>query len=180
MGSRTYMIFMSVNLTDISLSIVDWTKDDRNVWKLFEDARDRKTKDVLYNISGKCGYHLQDILKVKDRCNLSSLDFLSLDVLEDERGATLKSSELRPAIRSLAIIIDELLSAVDTLDCLYNGSTINKDKMRIAFEKSEVYHDVDLDRYDEEGLFIVLKSLLSVMTDALVNNKVFVYINFTA
>ena len=52
--------------------------------------------------------------------------------------------------------------------------------MREAFEKSEIYHHVDLDSYEEEGLFIILKSLLIVMTDALANNKVFVYIKWTA
>ena len=45
--------------------------------------------------------------------------------------------------------------------------------MQQAFEKSEVYNDVDLDSYEEEGLFIILKSLLSV------NNKIFIYIQFT-
>jgi len=51
--------------------------------------------------------------------------------------------------------------------------------MQIAFNNSEVYNNVELDSYEEEGLFIILKSLLSVMTDALVNNKVFIYIQFT-
>ena len=57
--------------------------------------------------------------------------------------------------------------------------------MREAFEKSKVCHNVNLDDYNidsyyQEGLFIILKSLLLVMTDALVNNKVFVYIMWTA
>ncbi len=173
-------MFMSVNPTDISLPISDWTKDNYDVWKLFEDARDRKSNNVLYDLSGKNGRHFYDIVHVRDRCNLKSLDFLSLDILEDEKGASLIGIELIPAIRSLTIIIDELLSPIDPLYCLSVGRKIDKQKMQIAFDNSEVYNKVYLDSYEEEGLFIILKSLLSVMTDALVNNKVFVYIQFTA
>ena len=172
-------MFMSVNPMDITLPILDWTKDNYDVWKLFEDARDSKTKNLLYYLSGKHGLHFYDIVHVRDRCNLKSLDFLSLDILEDRKGTTLRGIELMPAIRSLTVIADELLSAINTLNCLSIGRDIDKYKMLKAFEKSEVYNDVDLDSYEEEGLFIILKSLLSVMTDALVNNKVFVYIKYT-
>ena len=173
-------MFMSVNPTDISLPISDWTKDNDNIWKLFEDARDRKSNNILYSLNGKHGHHFYDIVHVRDRCNLKSLDFLSLDILEDEKGATLIGIELIPAIRSLTIIIDELLNPIDPLCCLSVGREIDKQKMQIAFDNSEAYNDVELDSYREEGLFIILKSLLSVMTDALVNNKVFVYIKWTA
>lgn len=181
MGSITSVIFMSVNPTDITLAIPisDWTKNNHNVWKLFEEARDRKTKNVLYNLTGKHGLHFYDILRIKDRCHLKSLDFLSLDILKDEKGVILKGIELISAICSLTIIIDELLNTIDTLDCLPTGRKTDKHKMQKAFENSEVHNDVNLNSYEEEGLFIILKSLLSVMTDALVNNKVFVYIKFT-
>ena len=170
---------MTVNPTDISLPISDWTKDNYDVWKLFEDARDSKTKNLLYDLSGKHGRHFYDIVHVRDRCNLKSLDFMSFSILEDEKGATLIGIELIPAIRSITIIIDELFSPIDPLCCLSVGREIDKQKMQIAFDNSEVYDNVDLDSYEEEGLFIILKSLLSVMTDALVDNKVFVYIQFT-
>ena len=65
------------------------------------------------------------------------------------------------------------------LYCLPIGYTTNKGRMQKAFENSEIYHNVDLDSYEEEGLFIVLKTLLLVMTDALVNNTVFVYTKYT-
>jgi len=49
-----------------------------------------------------------------------------------------------------------------------------------AFKNLEVYNNVDLDDYEEEGLFfIILNSLLLVITDTLINNKVFIYIQFT-
>lgn len=178
MGSRTSIMFMSVSSTDISLPISDWTKDNHDVWKLFEDARDHQ-KNILYDLHGKHGRHFYDILQVKDRCNLKSLDFLSLDILEDEKATILTGVELIPAIRSLTIIIDELLSAIDPLICLSIGRKIDKQKMQIAFDSSEAYNNVELDSYEEEGLFIILKSLLFVMTDALVNNKVFIYVQFT-
>ena len=179
MGSITSIIFMSVNLTDITLPVMDWTKNNHDVWKLFEDIDNPKTKSVLYNITGKHGYHFYDILKVKERYNLKSLDFLSLDILENKKGAILQGTKLISAIRSLTVIIDELLNTTDILDCLPIGRGTDKDKMQKAFEHSKVCNDVNLDSYEEEGLFIILKSLLLVMTDALVNNKVFVYIQFT-
>jgi len=48
-----------------------------------------------------------------------------------------------------------------------------------AFKNLEVYNNVDLDDNEEEGLFFIIKSLLLVMTDALISNKVFIYIQFT-
>ena len=179
MGSITTIMFMSVSSADISLPISDWTKDNHNIWKLFEDARNGKMKNLIYDFYGKHGRHLYDILQVKDQYHLSSLDFMSLDILEDEIGTALVGIELIRAIRSLTIIIDELLHAVVPLSCLSNERKINELKMQKAFNNSEVYNNVDLDYSEEEGLFIILKSLLSVMTDALTNNKVFIYIQFT-
>lgn len=179
MGSRTYMLFMAVSQNDITLPILDWMNDD-NIQKLFENTRDNKSQKKLYDLSGKHGRHFYDILNVVERCNLESLYFLDIDMLEDESGTTFQGIELIPVIRSLTMVIDELLEAVDSLYCLPNGYKNSKDAMREAFNKSEIYHDVDLDSYDREGLFIILKPLLLVMTDALANNKVFVYIKWTA
>ena len=178
-------MFMSVNPTDISLPISDWTKDNDNIWKLFENARDRKSSIKLYDLSGRYGYHFYDILKVIERCNLEFLNFLDIDMIEDESGTTLQGIKLIPVIRSLTIVIDELLKAIDPLWCLSSEYKNSKENMREAFENSEIYHDVNLDDYSrdsyyQEGLFVILKSLLLVMTDALVNNKVFVYIKWTA
>ena len=133
----------------------------------------------MFQLYEKSGHHFYDIIQVRDRCNLRSLDFLSLDLLEDEKGAILTGVELISTIRSLTIIIDELLSAVVPLSCLYTGRQVDEQKMQQAFDNSKALDDVDLCSYQEEGLFIILKTLLLVMTDALVNNKVFIYIQFT-
>ena len=184
MGSRTSMLFMAVSRKDITLPILDWMNDD-NVQKLFEDAINNKSQIELFDLSGRGGNHFYDILKVIERCNLEYLKFLDIDILEDESGTVLKDIELIPVIRSFTIVIDELLKAVDPLWCLSSGYKNSEENMREAFEKSEVCHNVNLDDYNidsyyQEGLFIILKSLLLVMTDALVNNKVFVYIKCTA
>ena len=173
------MLFMAISKKVITLPILDWMNDD-NVQKLFEDALNNKSQIELFDLSGKYGLHFYDILNIVKRCNLESLYFLDIDILKDESGTTLQGIELIPVIRSLTMVIDELLVAVDSLYCLSNGSKTNKDNMREAVENSEIYHDVDLNSYEEEGLFIILKSLLLVMTDALANNKVFVYIKWTA
>ena len=50
--------------------------------------------------------------------------------------------------------------------------------MQKAFDASKIAQNVDLGDYEEEGLFMFTKALLLVMTDVLVNNKVFVYITY--
>ena len=179
MGSTTSMLFMAVSQKDITLPILDWMNDD-NIQKLFENALNNKSQIKLFDLSGRHGYHFYDILNVIERCNLESLKFLDIDIIEDESGTTLQGIELIPVIRSLTIVIDEFLKAADPLYCLPNGYKNSKENMQEAFNKSEIYHDVDLDSYDREGLFIILKSLPLVMTNALANNKVFVYIKWTA
>lgn len=180
MGSRTSILFMAVDQKDVTLPISDWMNSENNIWQLFESARDKKSQNNLFSLTGKHGRHLDDILRVKDRCKLKSLDFLDLDILESNSGTTLHGIELVSAIRSMTIIIDELLNAVDQLSCLPIGHKSDQDRMQKAFEDSKIYHDVDLDGYYEEGLFILLKSILWVMNDALVNNKVLVYIKYSA
>ena len=139
-----------------------------------------KSQTKLFGLSGRGGNHFYDILKVVERCNLKPLKFLDIDIIKEGSGTVLKDIELIFAIHSLTVVIDELLKAIDPLWCLPNGYKNSKDAMEEAFEKSEIYHNLDLDSYDREGLFITLKSLLLVMTDALANNKVFVYIKWTA
>lgn len=79
---------------------------------------------------------------------------------------------------------DELLKAVNPLWCLSSEYKNSEENMREAFENSEIHHNVNLDDYNidsyyQQGLFIILKSLFWAMTDALINNKVFVYIKWT-
>ena len=178
MGHRIYTLFMAVNKTDITLPVSNWL-DNSNIWKLFEDARDRQSDNILFQLHGKSGLHLLDILQVVDRCDLNSLKFLNLDLLESDRGTILQGYELVVAIRSLTIIISELLNTFEPLICLYIGSHATQESMTEAFNNSQIFlGDLDLDPYQEEGLFILLKSLLWVMNDALVNNKLFVYFMF--
>ncbi|MEM7594256.1 MAG: hypothetical protein AAF383_22550 [Cyanobacteria bacterium P01_A01_bin.83] len=171
---------MAVDRENIRLPILDWINDNNSIWQLFENARDNKSPEKLFQLTGRHGRHFYDILTVKDRCNLKPLDFLELDILEDEKGAVLQDIELIPVIRSLTIVIDELFNAIDPLYCLPTERIANKDMMHTAWLDSKIDYDVDLCSYDEAGLFIILKALLLVATDALVNNKVFVYIKFTA
>lgn len=180
MGSRTSIMFMAVDRENLSLPILDWMNEDNGIWQLFENARDHKSQEELYELSGRHGRHFYDILTVKDRCKLHSLNFLELDVVNDNQGAVLQNTELIPVVRSLTIIIDELFNAVDPLCCLPTGRIASQNSMCKAWLDSKIEQNVDLDYYEESGLFIILKALLLVVTDALVNNKVFVYIQFTA
>ena len=178
MGYRVYTFFMAVDRTDITLPVTNWL-DNSNIWKLFEDARDRKSDNILFQLYGKSGRHLNDILQVVARCNLESLNFLGLDLLESDRGTIIEGLELASAIRSLNIVIDELLNAIDPLSCVCIGNRVTKESMLEAFNNSQIDRDLDLGSYEEEGLFILLKSLLWVMNDVLVNNKLFVYFMFS-
>jgi len=179
MGSRTSMLFMTADRKDITLPIVDWL-DNSGIWQLFEDSKAGRTQNTLFDISGKYGLHHHDILGVINRRNLNDLDFLDLDILTtDGTGTILQNVELFAPIRSLTIVIEELLSTVDSLYCLPGGEENNRDNMLKAFENSELENDIDLDYYGEEGLFVIIKALLWAMNDALINNKVFIYTQFT-
>ena len=173
------MLFMTVDRQDITLPVADWF-DNSSLWGLFEEAKAGKSANILFDISGKSGRHYQDILKVVNRCNLDALDFLALDLLEKNgTGATLQSRDLLAPIRSLYIVIEELHKAVDSLWCMSNRRE-NSANLLEAFENSKIDNDVDLDYYETEGLFVILKALLWAMTDALTNNKVFLYVQWTA
>jgi|GEM_PF-3127844 len=178
MGHTVSTFFMAANKTDITLPVLNWLEDS-DIWKIFEDARNRQSDNILFRLYGKSGRHLNDILQVIARCRLESLNFLGLDLLESDPGTILQGYELVVAIRSLTIVIDELLSTIDPLICVYVGNTVNRESMLKAFDNSQIDRDLDIGSYQEEGLFILLKSLLWVMNDALANNKLFVYFMFT-
>lgn len=169
MGNRILVMLMGVERKDITLPIVDWMQGD--VGNLLDNACDNKPESGLFMLSGR-GHHLYDICIVRDRCGLKSLNFL------DDECTTLQGTDLIPAIRSLTIIIDELLSAVDELSCMYIGHINDPKSMQIAFHESIIYHDVNLDDEGKRGLFLLVKSILVVMTDALAKNKLFLYINY--
>ena len=179
MGFRTSILIMTAERKDITLPIIDWLDNDNGIWRLFEDAKEGRSSNTFY-ISGKSGRHHQDILKVTNRCNLNALNFLDLDILAaDGTGTILQSTDLLAPIRCLTIVVEELLKATDSLYCLPVGQESSTDSMLKAWENSEIDNDVDLDYYEEEGLFVILKALLLSTNDALVNNKVFIYMQWT-
>ncbi|MEL6440552.1 MAG: hypothetical protein AAFQ80_14995 [Cyanobacteria bacterium J06621_8] len=179
MGSTTSMMFMAVDREHITLPIVDWMANN-NIWQLFEDAHNCKSQYTLFQINERHGAHFNDIIEIRNRCNLRYLDFLDMDILEDGKGTILEDLGLISTIHSITIIFNELFNAIDNLWCLSDGHKSSKDKMKKALRKSQVYHNMDLANYEEEGLFMMLKALLLVMNDALVNDKVFIYIKYTA
>ena len=173
------MLFISVDREEIALPILDWLDDNDNIWKLFEE-RDRQPHNSLFTFTERHGNYFYDIINIVQRYNLESLNFLDIDMLEDGLGTILQNSELLSAIRSLTIVRDRLLDCSEPLTCLPIGYENSKEKMRIAFENSEADYKVNLNDCEEsKGLFIFLKSFLFSMTDAVVNNKIFIYIKYT-
>ena len=90
--------------------------------------------------------------------------------------STLEGAELIPAIRSLNLIVDELLN---NLNSWYytNTKNISKESLLESFEKATVNYDIDW-QDGENAVFSLIKTLISVMNDALINNKVLLFINY--
>lgn len=101
MGHTVYVMFIAVDPEDITLPIVDWMQDD--ISDLIGNALDNRPESGLFTLTERRGYHLYEILNIKDRYDLDDLDFL-----EDE-CVTLQGNEFLPAIRTLTVIIDKLL-----------------------------------------------------------------------
>lgn len=180
MGHRIRMFFMCVEREELKLPILDWLDNDNSIWQLFSEAKDGKTQNTLFDISGKYGLHHADLLQVIDRCNLTALNFLNIDILDaDGTGTILQNSELLAPIRSITLAIEELLTGADPLYCLLGDRQNSEEIMLEAFERAKIEQEVDLDYYDVEGLFTILKSLLWMMNDALTKNKAFIYAQFT-
>ncbi|MGL4882631.1 MAG: hypothetical protein ACRC8K_16475 [Waterburya sp.] len=159
---------MAVEKSDLALPITNWTSEIGN---FLQKAYDNLPKSGLFIISGR-GKQLDDILSIRERCSLEDLNFLDLEC------AVLQGIELIFAIRSLTIILDELLSAVDELSCISWQAKNDKEKMLIAFEQATIHQNLNWDNEDEQGLFSFIKALIFVIANALANNQVFLYINY--
>lgn len=171
MGNNILVMFIAVEKNNLTLPIKDWM-NDKDIGDLLQKAHDNLPESGLFEILGR-GHQLYDIFSIRDRCGLKDLNFLNLEC------ATLKGIELISTICSLTIILDELLSAVDELSCISLQEKNDKEKMQIAFEQSAIYHDIiDWDSEGRHGLFLFIKALLLVMSEALASNKVFLYINY--
>ena len=95
---------------------------------------------------------------------------------------TLQELEIVTAIQSLTKIVEALLSNNEIVKGiiteLFFGSeeVIYQKRIGESFAESEIYTEYDWENEPEYALFSLIKALLFVMTDALMNNKVFLYV----
>ena len=172
MANTVYVLFIAVE-NEIVLPIRDWTKD---VGDLLQDAHDNLPTSGLICQGGREGRPLCALIELRDFCSLPGLSFLG------SVCTTLQELEILIAIQSLTKIIEVLLCDRKTVKSiitnLFFGSEQTNYQKRIdeSFTESEIYTEYDWESEPEYALFSLIKALLFVMTDALVNNKVFLYV----
>ena len=160
-------MFLAVERQKLTLPIKEWTSE---IGDLLHEAHDnRPQSQFCITLVGK-GYGFYDILNICDRCNLKGLDFL------DSECSTLEGTELFSAIRSLTVVINELLNNLNNW-YYTNTKNISKKSLVESFEKASLNYDIDWED-GEDAVFSFIKTLIAVMNDALTNNKVFLFINY--
>ena len=116
------------------------------------------------------GYEFYDILNIRERCNLKDLSFL------DSECSTLQGLELAAAIRSSTIAIDELLNNFDNLKSIKIKNK-SKEAILLSFKTAAVNYNIQWNN-EENDLFSFVKTLVYVMSDALANNNIFLFVNY--
>jgi hypothetical protein len=175
-ANTVYVLFIAVE-NDLVLPIRDWTKD---VGDLLQNAHDNLPTSGLICQGGRRGRPVCALIELRNFCRLPGLSFLG------SVCTTLQELEIVIAIQSLTKIVEVLLSnnkAVKNIIIkLFFGSEETNYQKRIAesFTASEIYTEYDWESEPEYALFSLIKALLFVMTDALVNNKVFLYVQLEA
>ena len=173
MATNIMVIFIAVEKQDVVLPIKDWTKD---VGDLLQNAHDNLPKSGLICQGGRRGRPLIALIELRDVCKLPGLSFLG------NVCATLQELEIVAAIQSLTKIVETLLSDNEIvkgmITKLFFGSKQANYRKRIgeSFAESEIYIEYDWESEPEYALFSLIKALLFVMTHALVNNKLFLYV----
>ena len=79
------------------------------------------------------------------------------------------------AIRSL-IVIDELLNNLNSWYYTNMGNT-SKENLLASFKKAIASYDINWED-GEDAVFSFIKTLVAVMSDALTNDEVFLFINY--
>ena len=177
MATTVLVIFIAVEKHDIVLPIKDWTKD---VGDLLQNAHDNLPESGLICQGGRRGRPVCALIELRDFFRLPGLSFLG------SVCTTLQELEIVTAIRSLTKIVEALLSGneavKDIITNLFFGTEEVNYQKRISesFTESEIYTEYDWESEPEYALFSLIKALLLVMTDALVNNKIFLYVQLEA
>lgn len=175
MASSVMVLFMAVEKKEISLPIKDWTIDLKD---LLEKAHDNLPESRLICTGGRGGRPLYVLREIKNYYKLPGLSFIN------KVCTTLQGTELVIAIQSLTIILNKFLcgnEVAKNIVMTYIFGTEEIDYlpyMKKSFAESEVYQIQDLD-WESEGiyvLFCLVKALIFVLSDALANNKIFLYI----
>ena len=172
MANTVYVLFIAVE-NDIVLPIRDWTKD---VSDLLQNAYDNLPTSGLICKGGRRGKPLCALIELRDFFRLPGLSFLG------SVCTTLQELEIVIAIQSLTKIVEALLSGneavKDIITNLFFGTEEVNYQKRIdeSFTSSKIDTEYDWESEPEYALFSLIKALLLVMTDALVNNKVFLYV----
>ena len=173
MATTVYVLFIAVEKHDIVLPIKDWTQD---ISDLLQNAHDNLPESGLICQGGRRGRPLCALIELRDYYSLPGLSFLG------SVCTTLQELEIVTAIQSLTKIIEALISNNKTVqsiitDLFFGTEEVNYQK-RIdeSFTASKIYTEYDWESEPEYALFSLIKALLLVMTDALVNNKIFLYV----
>ena len=166
MSNPTLVMFLAVERQTLTLPIKDWMSEIRD---LLQEAYDNRPQSRFCIASGR-GSRFYDILSIRDRCNLEGLDFLNSEC------STVRGVKLVSAIRSLTIVIDELLNNLDNWYYTKIKNT-SKENLLASFEKATISYDINW-KNGEDAVFSFIKTLITVMSDALTNDKVFLFINY--
>lgn len=177
MASTVVIFFMTVACQDITLPINDWSKD---VGDLFQQAYDSLPDSGLIHTGGRRGIPLYALIEIRNFYKLKGLSFLGQDC------TALQGLELVTAIQTLTIIIDKLLSNNETIKSIiadFLGITQEIDyqqRMSESFAESTIGDEYDWESEPEYALFSLIKALIFVMSEALVKNEFFLYLEVVA
>ena len=172
MANTVYVLFIAVE-NDLVLPIRDCSKD---VSDLLQNAYDNLPTSGLICKGGRREKPLCALIELRDFFRLPGLSFLG------SVCTTLQELEIVTAIQSLTKIIEALISNNKTVqsiitDLFFGTEEVNYQKLiDESFTASKIYTEYDWEDEPEYALFSLIKALLLVMTDALVNNKVFLYV----
>ena len=173
MADTVLVLFIAVEKQNVVLPVKNWTKDIGN---LLQNAHDDLPKSGLICRGGRKGRLLLALIKLRDFCKLPGLSFFG------NVCTTLQELEIVTAIQSLTKIVEALLSNNEIVkgiitELFFGSQEVNYQK-RIgeSFVESKIHTQYDWESEPEYALFSLIKALLFVMTDALVNNKLFLYV----
>lgn len=175
MAASVMVLFMAIEKNKIVLPVKDWIED---LGDFVSDAYENRIESGLICISGRQGRPLYILSEIRDFYQLPGISFLNTEC------ATLHNFELITAIQSLTITIDKLLSGDANAKNLVDKYIFGSQKidyiphMEKFFAQSTIPTTQNLDWEDGDTyvLFCLIKALIFILSDALANNKIFLYI----